>query len=77
MAFSRKTWVSWHQKGKPYWILMKQEMMGWQWHQLDHMQIICTSFQTDNNAGISPLSILKPNALPAAKPTASVLYTYW
>jgi len=21
-------------------------MMGWQWHQLDHMQIICTSFQT-------------------------------
>jgi len=23
---------------------MKQEMMGWRWHQLDHMQIICTSF---------------------------------
>jgi len=22
-------------------------MMGWQWHQLDHMQIICTSLQTD------------------------------
>jgi len=22
--------------------------MGWQWHQLDHMQIICTSLQTDN-----------------------------
>ena len=22
---------------------MKQEIMGWQWHQLDHMQIICTS----------------------------------
>ena len=22
------------------WILMKQEMMGWQWHQPDHMQII-------------------------------------
>jgi len=21
-------------------------MMGWQWHQLDHMQIICTSLQT-------------------------------
>ena len=28
-------------------ILMKQEMMGWQWHQLGHMQII-TSLQTDN-----------------------------
>ena len=23
-------------------------MMRWQWHQLDHMQIICTSIQTDN-----------------------------
>jgi len=22
--------------------------MGWQWHQLDHMQIICTLLQTDN-----------------------------
>jgi len=28
-------------KVKTFWILMKQEMMGWQWHQLDHMQIIC------------------------------------
>jgi len=24
------------EKLKPIWILMKQEMMGWQWHQLDH-----------------------------------------
>ena len=23
--------------------------MGWQWHQLDHMQIICTSLQTDKH----------------------------
>ena len=30
-------------------------MMGWQLHQLDHMQIICTSLQTDNHA--STLSI--------------------
>jgi len=29
-------------KLKPVWILMKQEIMGWQWHQPDHMQIICT-----------------------------------
>jgi len=29
---------------------MKQKMMGWQWHQLDHMQIICTLLQTDNHA---------------------------
>jgi len=45
-----------HQTGKPFWILLEQEMMGWQWHQLYHMQIICTSFQTDNHASISPLS---------------------
>jgi len=35
---------------------MKQEMIGWQWHQLDHMQIICTSLQADNHASISSLS---------------------
>jgi len=35
---------------------MKQEMMGWQWHQLDHMQIICTSLQTDNHASTSSLN---------------------
>jgi len=25
--FSRTNWVSWHQKGKPFWILMKQEWL--------------------------------------------------
>ena len=49
------TWISWHQKGKPFWILLQQEMMRWQWHQLDHMQIICTLLQTDNHASISPV----------------------
>ena len=34
---------------------MKQEMMGWQQHQLDHRQIICTSLLTDNHASISLL----------------------
>jgi len=34
---------------------MKQEMMEWHWHQLDHMQIICTSLQTDNHANTSSL----------------------
>jgi len=34
-------------------------MMGWQWHQLDHMQIICTSFQTDDYNSTSPLSFLQ------------------
>jgi len=41
--FSRTTWVSRQQKGKPFWILIKQEMMGRQSHEIDHMQIICTS----------------------------------
>jgi len=45
--FARTTWVSRHQKGKAFWILLEQEMMGCQWHQLDHMEIICSSLQTD------------------------------
>jgi len=57
--FSTKTWVSRHQKGKPFWILLEQEMMGWQWHQLDHMQIVCISLQTDNHASISALGFLQ------------------
>jgi len=44
--FSSTTWVSRHEKGKPFWILLELEIMGWQWHQLDNMQIICTSLQT-------------------------------
>jgi len=40
---------------------MKQEMVGCQWHQLDHMQIICTLFQNDNHASISSLNFLTPN----------------
>jgi len=38
---------------------MKQEMMGWQWHQLGHMQIICISMQTDNHASTSPISFYR------------------
>jgi len=34
---------------------MEQEMTGWQWHQLDHMQIICTSLLADNHASTSLL----------------------
>jgi len=30
-------------------------MTGWQWHQLDYMQIICTLLQTDNHASTSSL----------------------
>jgi len=65
------TWVSWQQKGKPFWILLEQEMMGWQWHQLDHMQIICTSLQTDNHASTSPLSVLLAGCS-SCRPTKSI-----
>jgi len=57
--FFRTIWVSRHQKGKPFWILLKQEMMGWQWHQLDYMQIICTTLQTDNHASTPSLNFLR------------------
>jgi len=33
--------------------------MGWQWHQLDHVQIISTSLQTDNHASTSSLNFLQ------------------
>jgi len=48
---------------------MKQEMMGWHWRQLDHMQIICTLLQIGNHTPTSPLSFtgwmlfLLPNQL--------------
>jgi len=41
--FSRKTWVSQHQKGKTNLDLIKHEIMGWQWHQLE---TICKSYAT-------------------------------
>jgi len=53
------------------WILMNQETMGWQWHQLDHMQNICTSLQTDNHASTRYLNVYRQDALPDAQPTVS------
>jgi len=60
------------QKVKPIWILMKQEMMGWQWHQLDHYanHFNCTSLLTDNHASTSSLSFYRPHALSDDQPTA-------
>jgi len=50
-------------KVKPIWILMKQKTMGWQWHQLDHMQIICTSLQTANYNSTSSLKFFTSQML--------------
>jgi len=51
--FSWTTWLRRHQKDKPFWILMVQEMIGWQWHQLDHMQIICTLLEREITMPVS------------------------
>ena len=34
----------WYQNDIPFWIFAEAEMMGWQWHQLDH------NMQTDKHA---------------------------
>jgi len=41
---------------------MNQETAEWQWYQLNHIQIICTTLQTDNNANTSSLNFYTPNA---------------
>jgi len=45
--------------------------MWWQWHQLDHMQIIFNLLQTDNHASTSSLSFHRPDTLSAAQPRIS------
>jgi len=54
----------------PFWILLQQEMMGWQWHQLDHMQIICTSLHSDKHVSTPQLSFLQARC-PSCRPTNS------
>ena len=56
--FSRTTWVSRYQRGRTSLDLNEARddgVSGWQWHQLDHMQTICTSLQTDNHTNTPPL----------------------
>ena len=67
---SRTTQVSQYQKGKTNLDFTAARDSEWQWHQLGHMQV-CTSLQTDNHASTPPLSFYRPDALPAAQPTAS------
>jgi len=59
-------------KVKQFWILMKQQTTWWwQWHQLDHMQIICTLLQTGNHASTLSLNFYRTDALPDTQPTFS------
>jgi len=67
--FTRTTLVSWHQKGSTNLDFNEAREDEVEWHQLDHMQIICTSLHTDNNASIPSLNIYRLDALPATQPT--------
>jgi len=69
-VFSGTTRVSRYQKGKTNLNLTEAKESEWQWHQLGHIQV-CTSLHTDNHASTSLLSFYRPDALPAAQPTAS------
>ena len=53
--FPRTTRVS-HQKDKTDLDFTEVRDSEWQWHQLSHMQTICTSLQTDSHASTPPLS---------------------
>ena len=64
-----------YQKGKTNLVFTEARDSEWQWHQLGHMQV-CTSLQTDNHASTPPLSFYRPDALPAAQPTASKHWRY-
>jgi len=62
--------VSRYQKGKTDLDFSEARDSEWQWHQLDYMQV-GTLFQTGNHASTPPLNFYRPDALPAAQPTAS------
>ena len=72
--FSRTTGVSRYQKGRTSLELNEardDRLLGWQWHQLDHMQTICTSLQIDNHTNTSSLNFYRSVALAEAQPTVS------
>ena len=64
-SFSRTICISQYQKDKSSLDLNEARGDGvwWQWHQLDHVQTICTSRQTDNH-NTSSINIYRPDALP-------------
>ena len=69
-SLSGTTQMSRRQKGKTNLDFTKARDSEWQWHQLGHMQV-CTSLKTDNHTSTALLSFYRPDALPAAQPTAS------
>jgi len=59
-----------YHKGKTNLDFTEARDSEWQWHQPGHMQV-CTLLQRDNHASAPPLCFYRPDALLAAKPTAS------
>ena len=48
---------------------MRKQIKARQWHQPDHMQIICILLQIDNHANTLSLDFYRSDALPDAQPT--------
>ena len=69
-SLSGTTQVSRYQKGKTNLDFTEARDSEWQWHQVGYMQV-CTLLQTDNHTSTLPLVFYRPDALPAAQPTAS------
>jgi len=63
--------VSRYHKGKANLDFTEARESWWQWHQLGHMQTICTSLQIDSHASNPPLSFLQARC-PSCHPTNSV-----
>jgi len=68
--FSGTTRVGRYQKGKTNLDFTEARDSEWQWHQLGYMQV-CTSLQTDSHTNYHSV-FYRPDALPVAKPTASM-----
>jgi len=64
--------ASQHQKSKPFWILLQQEMMRRQWRQLDHKQTICTSLSPDRQPRQYLTTQFLQARCPSCRPTNSV-----
>ena len=65
--FSMTTWGIRYQKGKTSLDSNDKArdygVLGWQWHQLNHMQTVCTLLQADNHANTSSLNFYRLHAL--------------
>ena len=70
-SLSGTAWVSQYQKGKTNLDFTEARDSEWQWHQLGHMQTICTSLQTANYASTPPLSLYRLDAQPCQSNTIS------